>query len=613
MNQLLLQSIWLIPCYALIGAFLALPWSPGILPQIGPRPAGYINLLMTSLALAHSLVALSATWNRVPEQILIPWLHAPGLDIPLVLQASSVSVGAVVLVTGLNLLTQLYAIGYMEMDWGWARFYGLMGFFEAGICGLALSNSLFFSYVFLEMLTLATYLLVGFWFAQPLVVTGARDAFWTKRIGDIILLMGVIALYPLSGTWNFSELAEWAKTTPLDLRTATLLGLALIAGPLGKCAQFPFQLWLDEAMEGPAPASILRNSVIVGAGAYVLVKLQPVLALSPVTLTTLVILGTVTAVSCSLIAIAQIDIKRSLSYSVSAYMGMVFIAVGTQHVEAARLLLLTQSCAMALLYMSAGAVIWSNISQDLTQLGGLWARRPVTGLAFGVGTAGLIALPPFGGFWGLLKLADSLWETHPWLVGVLLLVNGLTAFSLTRVFSLIFGGQSQPMTERSPEVHWPMALPMIILTIFTLLSPLVLQYWSLLPAWGVLNKQLAALLVWSSGFGGGLSGVIYLGSTWSKPVQLPWKPLQELLAYDFYLLRVYQLSVVALVNYSSRLTAWVERYIVDGVVNGIGLATLFSGQALKYTASGQSQLYLLTILLGVVLAGLFVSQSFLSF
>ncbi len=613
MDQLLLQSIWLIPCYALIGAFLALPWSPGILPQIGPRPAGYINLLMTSLALAHSLGALSATWNRVPEQILIPWLHTPSLDIPLVLQASSVSVGAVVLVTGLNLLTQLYAIGYMEMDWGWARFYGLMGFFEAGICSLALSNSLFFSYVFLEMLTLATYLLVGFWFAQPLVVTGARDAFWTKRIGDIILLMGVIALFPLSGTWNFSELAEWAKTTPLEPRTATLLGLALIAGPLGKCAQFPFQLWLDEAMEGPVPASILRNSVIVGAGAYVLVKLQPVLALSPVTLTTLVILGTVTAVSCSLIAIAQIDIKRSLSYSVSAYMGLVFIAVGTQHVDAARLLLLTQSCAMALLYMSAGAVIWSNISQDLTQLGGLWARRPVTGLAFGVGTVGLIALPPFGGFWGLLKLADSLWETRPWLVGVLLLVNGLTAFSLTRAFSLIFGGRPQPMTERSPEVHWPMALPMIILTIFTLLSPLVLQYWSLLPEWGALNKQLAALLIWSSGFGGGLSGVIYLGSTWSKPVQLPWKPLQELLAYDFYLQRVYQLSVVALVNYSSRLTAWVERYIVDGVVNGIGLATLFSGQALKYTASGQSQLYLLTILLGVVLAGLFVSQSFLSF
>jgi len=609
MPQFLSETLWLVPCYALIGAVLALPWSPGILPQIGPRPAGYINLCMTGLAFAHSLGALSATWNHSPRQILIPWLHAAGLDISFALDVSSVSVAAVVLVTGLNLLTQLYAVGYMEMDWGWARFYALMGFFEAGICGLALCNSLFFSYVFLELLTLATYLLVGFWFAQPLVMTGARDAFWTKRVGDIILLMGVIALFPLAGTWNFTELAQWAQSTTLAPQIATLLGLALIAGPLGKCAQFPFQLWLDEAMEGPVPASILRNSVVVGAGAYVLTKLQPVLALSPVTLTTLVLIGAVTAVGCSLIAIAQIDIKRSLSYSVSAYMGLVFIAVGTQHVEAARLLLLTQSLAMALLYMSAGAVIWSNITQDLTQLGGLWSRRPVSGLAFGVGTVGLIALPPFGGFWGLLKLVNSLWAAHPWLVGLLLLVNALTAFSLTRVFSLVFGGQPKPMTERSPEVHWPMALPMIILTVFTLLTPLVLQQWSLLP-WGSLNQPLGLLLVWSSAFGCGLSGVIYLNKTWSKPVQLPWKFLQDLLAYDFYIQRLYQLTIVALVNYSSRFTAWFDHYIVDGVVNGVGLVTLFSGQALKYTASGQSQLYILLIFSGLFFVWALVSRFF---
>ncbi len=366
-------------------------------------------------------------------------------------------------------------------------------------------------------------------------------------------------------------------------------------------------------MEGPVPASILRNSVIVGAGAFVLTKLQPVLALSPITLTTIVVFGTVTALGGSLIAIAQVDIKRSLSYSVSAYMGLVFIAVGTQYVEAARFLLLTQSMAMALLYMSAGAVIWNNISQDLTQLGGLWSRRPVSGLAFAVGAVGLIAVPPFGSFWGLLKLADSLWATHPWLVGVLLLVNGLTAFSLTRVFGLVFGGQPKPMTQRSPEVHWPMALPMVILTVFTLLSPLVLQHWSLLPNWEVLNKQLALLLIWSGLLGCGLSSVVYLNPAWSKPVKLPWKSLQDLLAYDFYIQRIYQLSVVAVVSYSSRLMAWVDRYIVDGVVNGVGLATLFSGQALKYTASGQSQFYLLTILMGVVLVGLIASRNFLSF
>ncbi|HEY9749172.1 MAG TPA: NAD(P)H-quinone oxidoreductase subunit F [Allocoleopsis sp.] len=610
MSQLLLQSIWLIPCYALVGTVLAIPWSPGFLDRIGPRPAGYLNLLMTSVAFGHSLLALVAIGHQAPQQIFLPWLHAAGLQVNLAILVSPVTLSAVAVVTGLNLLTQLYAIGYLEMDWGWARFYGLMGFFEAGICGLALCNSLFFSYVFLELLTLATYLLVGFWFAQPLGMTGARDAFWTKRVGDLILFMGVLAIFPLSGTWNFTELGAWAATAHLSPFNATLLGLALISGPLGKCAQFPFQLWLDEAMEGPLPASILRNSVVVGAGAYVLIKLQPVLALSPVALTTLVVFGTATTLGASLIAIAQIDIKRALSYSVSAYMGLVFIAVGTQHPEAARLLLLTQSCAFALLFMAAGAVILTTITQDLTQLGGLWSRRPVTGLAMLVGGAGLIAFPPFGGFWGLFQLADSLWSSRPWLVGVVLIVNGLTAFSLMRVFGLTFGGKPTQMTERSPEVFWPLALPMIVLTVFTLLVPLVLQRFDLLPNWAGLNKQLAPLLVWSTLLGGSLGGAVYLGNALPKPVKLFWQPLQDFLAYDFYIQRLYQLTIVNLVNSSARLTAWFDRHVVDGAVNAVGLVTLFSGQALRYTASGQSQLYVLLVVFSLIAIGFLVSWSF---
>ncbi|MBD1863853.1 MULTISPECIES: NAD(P)H-quinone oxidoreductase subunit F [Trichocoleus] len=610
MSQLLLESIWLIPCYALVGTVLAIPWSPGLLDRVGPRPAGYLNLLMTTLAFGHSLLALWSIGQQAPQQIFFPWLHAAGLQIDLAFLVSPVTLSAIAVVTGLNLLTQLFAIGYLEMDWGWARFFALMGFFEAGVCSLALCNSLFFSYVFLELLTLATYLLVGFWFAQPLVMTGARDAFWTKRVGDLILFMGVIALFPLAGTWNFTELGEWAATANLSPLSATLLGLALISGPLGKCAQFPFQLWLDEAMEAPIPASILRNSVVVGAGAYVLIKLQPVLALSPVALTALVVFGTATALGASLIAIAQIDIKRALSYLVSAYMGLVFIAVGTQHPEAAQLLLLTQSCSFALLFMAAGAVIWTTISQDLTQLGGLWSRRPISGLALLVGGGGLIALPPFGGFWGLLQLADSLWTTRPWLVGVLLIVNGLTTFSLMRVFGLTFGGQPTPMTERSPEVSWPMALPMTVLTVFTLLLPLVLEQFNLLPNWADLNKQLAPLIVWSSVLGGSLGGAIYLGNALPKPVKLFWQPLQEFFAHDFYIQRLYQLTIVSLVNYSARLTAWFDRHVVDGAVNAVGFVTLFSGQALRYTASGQSQLYVLLVVFSLIAIGFLVSWSF---
>ncbi len=190
MAQFFLQTAWLIPCYALIGALLAVPWSPAIIRRTGPRPSGYINAIMTAIAFLHGLLALPATWNQPAQELLIPWLHVVDLDLTIPVQLSSVTIGATMVVTGLNLLAQIYAIGYMEMDWGWARFYSLLAMFEAGMCGLALSNSLFFSYIILEILTLGTYLLVGFWFNQSLVVTGARDAFLTKRVGDVLLLMG---------------------------------------------------------------------------------------------------------------------------------------------------------------------------------------------------------------------------------------------------------------------------------------------------------------------------------------------------------------------------------------------------------------------------------------
>ena len=601
MVQFFFQTVWLIPCYALIGAILTVPWSPGIIRRTGPRPAGYVNLLCTFLAFMHGLVALPATWNQPPQHLSIPWLSVANLNIPIPLEISSIAVGATILITGLNLLAQIYAIGYMEMDWGWARFYALMALFEGGMCALALCDSLFFSYVILEILTLGTYLLVGLWFNQSLVVTGARDAFLTKRVGDLFLLMGVLALYPLAGTWNFSELAEWAKTANLDPTVAALLGLALIAGPMSKCAQFPLHLWLDEAMEGPIPSTILRNSVVVATGAWVLVKLEPVLALSPVAMGATVFIGAVTAVGGVSIAIAQIDIKRALSYSVSSYMGLVFIAVGTQQTDAALLLVLTHAVAMALLYMVIGGIIWNNVTQDLTQLGGIWNRRPISGLAFLVGIAGLIALPPLGGFWALLKLADGLWTSEPWLVGVVLGVNALTAFSVTRVFGLIFAGEPNQMTVRSPEVSWQMILPMTILLGFTLHLPAVLQSLSLLPDWTTLNAKVAMLLIFSTVFGCSIAGVLYLGGTQWTSLRNVWKPLQDLLAYDFYTAKIYRLSIVFVVDYVSKLTAWVDRYLVDGVVNFVGLATVFSGQTLKYNASGQSQFYLLSILLGMTL------------
>jgi NAD(P)H-quinone oxidoreductase subunit 5 len=600
MVQFLLQTSWWMPCYGLVGAILTLPWSTGVVRQTGPRPAAYFNLLMTILAFVHGLIVFQQTWQQAPQTLVWHWLKLADLDLSFNLSISPVTLGAISMITGLSLLSQFFALGYMEKDWALARFFGLMGFFEATMSGLALSDSLFLSYALLEMLTMSTYLLVGFWYAQPLVVTAARDAFLTKRVGDILLLMGIVTLSCLTPDLNFPNLYEWAASNPLSPAMATLLGLSLIAGPTGKCAQFPLHLWLDEAMEGPNPASSLRNSVVVACGAYVLIKLQPVISLSPIALNALIVIGTITAIGESFVALAQIDIKRTFSHATSAYLGLVFIAVGTHHTDFALLLLLTHGMAKALLFMSVGSVILTANSQDLTELGGLGPRMPATTTAYVVGGLGLVGLVPLGTFWAFALEADHLWDETAWpLLAVLLLVNGLTALNLTRVYRLVFGGVSQAKTKRAPEVAWPMAVPMVVLTVLTLLLPLGMQQFGVLTD-GNSGWEASTLLVMLAGAIGGLVGTqIELNQAWVMPQQKVWRILQDFFAYDFYIETLYKKTIVAAVSQVSQASAWFDRTVIDGLINLVGFASILSGESLKYSVSGRSQSYMLTIVMGV--------------
>ncbi|MFN4952492.1 MAG: NAD(P)H-quinone oxidoreductase subunit F [Aphanizomenon sp.] len=609
MNEFLFLTSWFVPLYSLLGAILTLPWTIGIIQRTGPRPAAYLNLLTTIFGFVHSLLVFKDIWNREQENLVITWFQAADFQLSFALEISVVSVGTTVLITGLSLLAQIYALGYMEKDWSLARFFGLLGFFEAALIGLAISDSLFLSYAVLEVLTLSTYLLVGFWYAQPLVVTAARDAFLTKRVGDLLLLMAVVSLSTLAGSLNFSDLYEWAQTADLNPVTSTLLCLGLIAGPAGKCAQFPLHLWLDEAMEGPNPASVMRNSLVVAGGAYFLYKVQPLLSLSPIALNTLVVLGIITAVGATLVSIAQIDIKRSLSHSTSAYMGLVFLAVGLEQGGVALMLLLSHAIAKALLFMSSGSVIYTTQTQDLTEMGGLWSKMPATTTAFVVGSAGMVTLLPLGSFWAMLAWADGLLKVSPWVIVVLILVNGLTALNLNRVFRLVFWGQPQPKSRRAPEVAWPMALPMVTLTILTLLLPLMLQQWYLLPSWESLNWYVVGSLVASTVAGVGIGATIHLHKAWSRSRILVWRFIQDLLGYDFYIDRIYRLTIVSAVALLSRISAWSDRFLVDGLVNLVGFAAIFSGQSLKYSISGQSQGYMLTILVVISVLGFAISFS----
>jgi NAD(P)H-quinone oxidoreductase subunit 5 len=609
-EHMLLNTGWWIPGYGLLGAILTIPWMTRLVRRTGPRPAAYLNILMTIIALIHGSVIFQMVWNKTSYHIAFNWLTVAGLDLDLTFELSSMSVGAMTLVNGLSLLVQIFALGYMEKDWALARFFALLGFFEAAMSAVAISNSLLVSYGLLELLTLCTYLLVGFWYAQPLVVKAARDAFLTKRAGDIVLFAGVIALSSIAGSLDFDDLYAWSETTHISMLTKTLIGLALMAGPIGKCAQFPLHLWLDEAMEGPNPASILRNSVVVATGAYILIKIHPLLYLSPIVTNALIVIGLVTAIGATLISIAQIDIKRTISYSTSAYLGLVFIAIGAKWISFALFLLFAHAIAKALIFMSVGSVILTTNNQDVTEYGGLAKSMPATTTAYIVGSLAMTGVFPLGGFWAFQEGIEDLWIDYPWLIAVVLLVNGLTAFNLTRVYGLVFLGNSQSKTRRAPEVPWPLALPMVFLSVFTLLAPLLMWKLALLPDLTDISLLEISCLSLSSLGGFAVGSFLYFGAD-RTPVKLSLTSLQDLLINDFHVEKLYEKTLVCFVAALSQWTAWVDRYVIEGLVNSVGVATIFGSEGLKYGTSGQIQSYFFTITVGAGALGAMMAWIYL--
>jgi NAD(P)H-quinone oxidoreductase subunit 5 len=596
-----IQLAWLIPIYGFSGMVLSLPWATGWIKRNGPRPAAYLNLLVTLLAVLHGSWVIREVIRIGPQHLDWNWFSAADLNLRIGFDLSLTNLAVLEFVTFMSLLGQVFALGYLDKDWALARFYALVGFFEGAMAGVVLSSNLFVSYFLLEMLTLSTYLLVGFWYAQPLVVTAARDAFLTKRVGDVLLLMGMVALSAWAGSLEFTDLYAWVGNSQLPPLAATLLGLGLIAGPMGKCAQFPMHLWLDEAMEGPNPASILRNSVVVTCGALVLLRLMPLLIISPLAVRVLLAVGTISALGGALVAIAQVDLKRAFSYSTSSYLGLVFIAIALQQPAIALLLLFAHGLAKALLFMSVGSVIATTNCQDLTELGGLGSRMPATTSAFLVAGAGLIGVAPLGCFWCFGLMVESLWAQHPLFVAVVLLTNGLTAFNLIRVYRQVFLDTPHPKTKRAPEVNWLMALPMVSLTVLVALMPWVMARIDTVPGIATFGPTTAIAVV-GSGLAGLLAGaLVRLDKFWSRSVIKPLRMLQDLLAFDFYTDRIYRSTIVAFVAGLARITNGFDQVVVNGLVNRIGRFSLASAEGLKLGVSGQMQTYVLTTLVAIVL------------
>jgi NADH-quinone oxidoreductase subunit L len=443
------------------------------LTALAPQPCKKFSSIAAILALLSSLIlscvafgaALRAHSAGIPRQIVIfrwfqfgdQWLRLGWILDPL-------TALMLVMVCFVGLLIFIYSVGYMAHDENFTRFFCFLSLFAAAMLGLVISNSLLLLFICWELVGLASYLLIGFWYHKPAAAAAAKKAFITTRIGDMAFLLGMVWLYSRTNTLLFfdqgqgciepSALARLlAESTSLGIAASTGIAILIFCGAVGKSGQLPLHTWLPDAMEGPTPVSaLIHAATMVAAGVFLVARTYPLFAahqegagsITPA-LQIVAWVGVITAVFAATIAVAQTDIKRILAYSTVSQLGFMMLGLGVGGVAVGMFHLITHAFFKALLFLGAGSVIHGcHEQQDIRQMGGLRRMMPVTFATYAIGMLALAGFPLiFSGFWSKDEILHAArgWPISRWPFYFGMFGALLTAFYMTRQVLYVFFGQ----------------------------------------------------------------------------------------------------------------------------------------------------------------------------
>jgi NADH-quinone oxidoreductase subunit L len=498
-----------------------------------------------------------------------------------------------VMITLVGLCIFIFSKGYMAGDKDFSRFFAYLSFFSAAMLGVVIANSLLLLFVCWELVGLASYLLIGFWIHKPSAAAAAKKAFITTRIGDLGFFLGILWLYHDAGTLLFYDngngCLEAAGLLAIGA-SATFIALLIFSGAVGKSGQFPLHVWLPDAMEGPTPVSaLIHAATMVAAGVFLVARVYPIFSLGAIdgitpSLTVVVWVGVITALMASLIAIAQADIKRILAYSTVSQLGLMMVSLGVGGVAAGIMHLLAHGFFKALLFLGSGSVIHaSHHEQDIRKMGGLRKLMPVTFVTYAIGMMALSGVPLF--FAGAWTKEEILHATAHWpksqapyyltLAGVV-----LTALYMTRQMIYVFYGnrRGSESVHESPSV---MTRPLIVLAVFTIGLSAVLT-----PAWPWLHDYLSGeaphldfsrliqpMLFISFALvavGIGIGILIYRRAGFADPLQKAQPALFRFLENKMWLDELYGHTVIALSKIAALISSWMDRFVWDGLVRGVG-------------------------------------------
>ncbi len=452
------QYAWLVPVLPLVGAAIV---GTGLISYSQTtstlrRPSAVFIVSLTGAAMVLSfLLFFSQVQGHEAYTRTIEWASAGDFTLTMGYTIDHLASLMLVIVTTVAFLVMVYTDGYMAHDPGYVRFYSYLSLFSSSMLGLVISPNLLQIYVFWELVGMCSYLLIGFWYSRDGAADACQKAFITNRVGDFGLLLGMLALFWATGSFEFDimgdRLTALVENGSLTAGVATIFAVLVFLGPVAKSAQFPLHVWLPDAMEGPTPISaLIHAATMVAAGIFLVARMFPVFEDLPTVMTAIAWVGCFTAFMGASIAITQNDIKKGLAYSTMSQLGYMMMAMGVGAYGAGLFHLMTHAYFKAMLFLCSGSVIHGMeevvghdpvLAQDMRLMGGLRKYMPITSATFLVGTLAICGIPPFAGFWSKDEILGSTFSVSPVLWAIGWLTAGITAFYMFRMYFSTFEGE----------------------------------------------------------------------------------------------------------------------------------------------------------------------------
>jgi NADH-quinone oxidoreductase subunit L len=588
------------------------------------RLSGGIAVAAVTGSVAGAVFLLARHWSTgYPIHFSSRWLIAGDLSIPFGFLLDPVSLLMLLLVASISFLVQVYSFGYMAGDPGFSRYYAFQSLFAWAMMTLSISSAMLQVYVFWELVGLSSYLLIGFWYEKFSATQAGKKAFVMTRLGDVAFFIGLLMVLLHLGDVEILEMNSPEAATRMSSGLLTLASLLIFGGIVGKSAQFPLMTWLPDAMEGPTPVSaLLHSATMVAAGVYLFARLFPFFSHSPDAMTVFLVIGTVSMLLASTMAMVSRDIKRVWAYSTISQLGLMIMGLAAGSLFAGTFHLITHAGFKALLFLCSG--VWvhlyeTNDMYEISRRGGRRLKTPMVCLV--IAAAALSGLPPLSGFFSKEAILGAVAELkNPvWLAAGLLGVF-LTAYYAFRLIFIILFPQGdlpkEPMHDKmkgTGTLYWAMGVPLLILAGVTVVlgfleTPLreFLSGGTIAHIYGdhawipYISIVLAVLGVGVAWFEFGRRAALQVGFVEKLPV------LRDLFAQRWYLDHAYRRFVDTVIDgLLSKGCAKNEDRVINDGIDGFCHFILDSGHLLSFLQSGKLRYNLIVMFAALALVALY--------